>query len=115
MESTPLRINVSAAGGQPGARGTAPVAHLRRAPATEDARAVSPEALRAAAESLNRYLRHAEVNLSFHVDDTTGRTVVRVVDNATGAVIRQVPSAETLAIARALVARRAAVLIDASA
>lgn len=40
--------------------------------------------------------------LQFSIDDTTGRTVVRVTDGATGETIRQIPSEEILAIARAL-------------
>ncbi|GAA5181597.1 hypothetical protein GCM10025771_28880 [Niveibacterium umoris] len=41
-------------------------------------------------------------NLQFSIDEDTGRTVVRVVDTATKEVIRQIPSEEVLAIAKAL-------------
>ncbi|WP_374512587.1 flagellar protein FlaG [Niveibacterium sp.] len=41
-------------------------------------------------------------NLQFSIDEDTGRTVVRVVDSATKEVIRQIPSEEVLAIAKAL-------------
>ncbi len=41
-------------------------------------------------------------NLQFSVDDTTGRTIVTVVDSATGDMIRQLPSEEVLAIARSI-------------
>jgi len=38
----------------------------------------------------------------FPFDDDTGRTVVKVVDASTDEVIRQIPSEEVLAIAKAL-------------
>lgn len=41
-------------------------------------------------------------NLQFSVDDTTGRTIVTVVDSTTGNTIRQLPSEEVLAIARSI-------------
>lgn len=39
-------------------------------------------------------------NLQFSVDDSTGKTIVRVIDSSTGDTIRQFPSEEALAIAR---------------
>lgn len=41
-------------------------------------------------------------NLLFSIDDDSGRTIVKVVDNATKEVIRQIPSEEILSIAKAL-------------
>jgi flagellar protein FlaG len=41
-------------------------------------------------------------NLRFSVDESTGRTVITVTDAATKEVIRQIPSEEMLAVARAL-------------
>ena len=41
-------------------------------------------------------------NLRFSVDESTGKTVVTVTDAATKEVIRQIPSEEMLAVARAL-------------
>jgi len=41
-------------------------------------------------------------NLRFSVDESTGRTVITVTDAATREVIRQIPSEELLAVARAL-------------
>ncbi len=41
-------------------------------------------------------------NLEFSIDDTTGQTVVKVVDSSTKEVIRQIPSEEMLAIAQTL-------------
>jgi flagellar protein FlaG len=41
-------------------------------------------------------------NLRFSVDDSTGRTVITVTDASTKEIIRQIPSEEMLAVARAL-------------
>ncbi len=62
----------------------------------------SVEAVRKAAEDIERFLRDAGHELSFAVDDHTGRTVISVRDPATGELIRQVPSEEALRIARNL-------------
>ncbi|MDO8958446.1 MAG: flagellar protein FlaG [Rhodocyclaceae bacterium] len=41
-------------------------------------------------------------NLNFSIDDSTGKTVVRVTDGETGELIRQIPSEEMLDIAQSL-------------
>jgi flagellar protein FlaG len=56
----------------------------------------------AAAELIDRFLRSAGRELSFSVDQVTGRTVVSIRDPATGSLIRQLPSEEALRIARNL-------------
>ena len=71
----------------------------RPAPA---APAVDAAQARRAVETINRQLEAAAKNLRFSVDDSTGKTVVRVVDTSTGEVIRQVPSEELLAISRSI-------------
>jgi flagellar protein FlaG len=38
-------------------------------------------------------------NLQYSVDDSSGKTVVRVIDSSSGNTIRQIPSEEALAIA----------------
>lgn len=63
---------------------------------------VSAGDLRAAMENVNRYLRSVNSDVQFSVDDSTGRTVVRVIDPGTREVIRQMPSEEMLAISHAL-------------
>jgi flagellar protein FlaG len=60
------------------------------------------EQVRQAAETLNRQLEASAQNLRFSLDESTGKMIVRVVDTATGDVIRQVPSEELLAINRSL-------------
>ncbi len=41
-------------------------------------------------------------NLQFSIDDDTGKTLIKVVDASTDEVIRQIPSEEIVAIAKAL-------------
>ena len=61
------------------------------------------------AQDLERSLRRlsetmaaSQRNLSFRVDQGSGRTVITVVDATTKEVIRQIPSEEVLAVSRAL-------------
>lgn len=48
------------------------------------------------AADLNRIAQTVQRNLAFSVDEPSGRTVIRVVDTATGDTIRQIPSEEAL-------------------
>jgi flagellar protein FlaG len=58
--------------------------------------------LKAAVEQANRQLDQSNRELTFVFDDTLGRMLVKIVDTRTNTVIRQVPSEEMLAAARAL-------------
>jgi flagellar protein FlaG len=55
-----------------------------------------------AVDTVSRMLSPLARGLEFSTDGATGETVVRVVDTATREVVRQIPSPEILAIARAL-------------
>jgi flagellar protein FlaG len=65
---------------------------------------VAPQAeqIKQAVQEIRKLVAPAAQSLQFSVDDATGKTIVRVVDSATKEVIRQIPSEEVLAIARAL-------------
>lgn len=58
--------------------------------------------LRRATEKINQTIKMMANNLQFTVDEDTGIDVVKVVDTETKDVIRQFPSEEVLAIAKAL-------------
>jgi flagellar protein FlaG len=58
--------------------------------------------LEQALQDLNGYVQNVQRNLQFDVDDTSGHTIIRVVDSKTDEVIRQIPSEEVLALARHL-------------
>ena len=58
--------------------------------------------LQNAVGAINRVLQVSNHDLEFSIDPTTKEPVVQVVDTATGDVIRQIPSKETLAIASSI-------------
>ncbi|MEW6313217.1 MAG: flagellar protein FlaG [Pseudomonadota bacterium] len=60
------------------------------------------EQVKRAAEMINKTIQSFSRGLEFSVDEETDKTVVRVVDTQTNEVIRQMPSEEVLAIAKAL-------------
>jgi len=100
-------------------KGTAPAAAapevraaLLAAAATPAPAAYQPAAdMQGAVASINRYLRETDKSVQFNIDESTGKTVVSVVDTNTLEVIRQMPSEETLAIARAI-SRLSGLLLD---
>jgi flagellar protein FlaG len=76
--------------------------------------AATPAQLKAAIDAANEQLDQSKRELTFVFDDKLGRMLVKIVDTRTNAVIRQVPSEEMLAAARALsgVSRRGALIKD---
>jgi flagellar protein FlaG len=62
----------------------------------------TPAQLKAAIDAANRQLDQSNHELTFVFDDKLGRMLVKIVDKTTNAVIRQVPSEDMLAAARAL-------------
>jgi len=67
------------------------------------ARRPSQEQIEKAVESMKQLVEAKAPNsLSFSVDESTGRTIVRVSDTKTGDLIRQIPAEELLDIARSL-------------
>jgi flagellar protein FlaG len=73
--------------------------------------AVTPADLEETLRKLNELMSARQRNLSFQVDEASGRTVITVRDAATKQVVRQIPAEEVLAVSRALEA--AGALIDA--
>ena len=60
------------------------------------------EKLKQAVDDINKAMRQSDRNLAFSVDGDSQRIVVKLTDTETGEVIRQIPSEETLAIARSI-------------
>ena len=103
MQVSAVSAAIQAVTSQPAPSGGArPVA--AKAPAPEKVAAPAPDAaeLKQAMEAANSALRAISTDLEFSLDPSTGKTVVRVIDNSTQQVIRQFPSEEMLAIARAI-------------
>jgi flagellar protein FlaG len=81
------------AGGKPlPENGKGSPAPAREAPARVD--------LSRAVEALDRFMRETSRSLNFSVDDATGRTIITVMDAETGEIVRQIPPAELLNLAR---------------
>jgi flagellar protein FlaG len=68
----------------------------------QDAGAATAAQLRAAVDAANRALDQSNRELSFVFDDKLNRILVKIIDTRTNTVVRQVPSDEMLAAARAL-------------
>ena len=63
---------------------------------------VSREQLETAVSEMNEFIRTADREISFNLDDDSGRVVVNVTDRETGKMIRQIPSDEALKLAESL-------------
>lgn len=66
--------------------------------------ALSPEALDAAAATLNQAFH--EIGIAFEIDDESGRVITRVMDRESGEQIRQIPSEELMRILNYLESQR---------
>lgn len=60
------------------------------------------EELQAVVDSFNQFIPMAAHNLTFSIDDDSGKVIVKIIDGATQNVIRQIPSEEALALSRSL-------------
>lgn len=70
--------------------------------AKAEAQPPRPEEVRESVDKINQAIQSLARNLQFSVDEDTKMNVVKVVDTDTKDVIRQFPSEEALAIAKAL-------------
>lgn len=68
--------------------------------------------LQEAVSKLNDYVQNIRRNLSFSVEEATGRTVIRVYDSETDELIRQIPSEETLRLAEQIETQASSLLIE---
>jgi flagellar protein FlaG len=59
----------------------------------------APATIDRAIEQIRTYLSESKRQLNFERDDSSGRTIIRVLDSVSGQVIRQIPSEEVLKIA----------------
>jgi flagellar protein FlaG len=68
--------------------------------------------LKQAVSKLNDYVQNVQRNLQFSIDKESGATVVKVIDSKSEKVIRQIPTEETLRLARSLVEKSDDVAIN---
>ncbi|MGZ8161266.1 MAG: flagellar protein FlaG [Methylobacter sp.] len=59
--------------------------------------------LQQAVSKLNEFVQTRQSNLQFSIDKESGTLIVKVIDSKSEKVIRQIPTEETLRLARALV------------
>lgn len=62
----------------------------------------TPEELQGAVDAVNNFVSSINDSLHFSIDEDTGKTIVKVIDATTKEVIKQIPSEEMVAIAKAL-------------
>ena len=62
----------------------------------------STEQVKNAVENINKVLKQSDKSLEFSVDESTKKQMFKLTDVETGDVIRQYPTEEMLAIARAI-------------
>lgn len=58
--------------------------------------------IRDAVSRINKIVQNVQRDISFNMDEDSGRTIIRVIDSGSGELIRQIPSEEVLAIATLL-------------
>jgi len=64
----------------------------------------SSEQVKKAADNINQAMKQANQNLEFEftMDTDTKKSIIKVVDKQTGELVRQIPTEETVAIARSI-------------
>jgi flagellar protein FlaG len=93
----PTPLPVTAVGG--GVAAADPQVHGQGASAAPPP---SREAVQAAVDDVNKVLAQSNRAIEFSIDPDVKTVVVKVIDKQDGSVLRQVPSQEMLAIAKAL-------------
>lgn len=63
---------------------------------------LSIEQIEQTVDEIRRQIAPVDQNLLFTIDKDTGKTIVRLIDSSTKEILRQIPSEELVAIARAL-------------
>ncbi len=58
--------------------------------------------VKAATQQLNDFMKHFSINLNFSIDSDSKQIVVKVVNQQTGELIRQIPSEEALKLSKAM-------------
>lgn len=93
--------NVDTAPVQPQARSAATKVETSN-PVEKTAATPSAAELKDAVDNINKSMKALSQSLEFSIDQDSNRTIVKVVDQATKEVIRQIPTPEALEISKAL-------------
>lgn len=103
MNITPLAMPATKKAEEPSvpaASKTGPAAGMP----TQDKAAPEPtrEEVTKALKQINEAMPSSATRLEFSLDDDTSRTIVKIVDQSTKEVVRQIPTVEALQIAKSL-------------
>lgn len=103
MSMQPVAPNTANVSGFTNGAGT-PAGQVRSAGTTQEVPQVSFDTaeISAALEDVRNAIRPVASELSFSLDEDSGRVLLRIIDRETDEVIRQIPSEELVRIAKAL-------------
>jgi len=76
------------------------VARSDHVPSVQDVSKISKESVEAAAEKIQTFISSMKRDLNIYVDNSTGRSVIRVVDAESSQLIRQIPPEESIRLAQ---------------
>ena len=88
--------------GQVGKADTADVKNAAGSQALSGTAILTEQRLEDVVKEVNDFIKPINNSLQFSIDDDTGTTVVKVIDRDTDEVIKQIPSEEMLALAKAI-------------
>ena len=105
-------VGSSPAAGAPAVAHSAPAAPAATAAPVVKARAAAPaprfdpqelqRQLQEAVAELNKQMEHTGVSLGFSIDESIGRSIVKVVNKDTGELVRQIPSEDVVRVAHSI-------------
>jgi flagellar protein FlaG len=75
-------------------------ARSKSVPSVQEVNQISRESVEAAAEKIQSFVTSMERNLNIYVDNSSGRSIIRVVDPESSQVIRQIPPEESIRLAQ---------------
>jgi flagellar protein FlaG len=84
------------------ATGATAAAGVQGATAAAGTAEPSAQQLASAVDKINKSLQASSQNIEFSIDTDSKRTIVKVVDQSTKEVLRQIPTAEALEIAKSI-------------
>src|SRR5450830_9636 len=106
MSISPLNITAASDSGYtpvtPSNTKPDPVVSTVAPAATPQAQRSSESDVASAVDKLNDFASKNASALDFSQDKETGKTIIKVVDTATGTVLRQIPSEEAINIAKSI-------------
>ncbi|HEY9192422.1 MAG TPA: flagellar protein FlaG [Methyloversatilis sp.] len=82
--------------------GVKPVVEQKNAAEPASTTPLTSDQIEKTVDEIRRHIEPVAQNLLFTIDKDTGKTIVRLIDSSTKEVLRQIPSEELIAIARAL-------------